>query len=104
MIQRSYVFFWLVCCISWMAVLTNYVMSYSFLGCDDRVSFSLVLCRTLRPCMDIFLVIAFVLLPVLVLVLIVRATVFRRLHRWEALLATGSLILFAASATFFPSS
>ena len=104
MIQRSYIFLWIVCCMSWMAVLANYVMSYSFLGCSDRASSSLALCMFMRPRMDIFLIIAFVSLPVLMFVLIVRVAIFRRFHRWEVLLAMGSLLLFAASAVFFPSS
>lgn len=104
MMQRTYIFFWVVCLTSWTAVLTNYVMSYSFLGCDGRGSFSLALCQFLRPCMDGVLVIAFVSLPALTLALVVRVAMSGRFRRWETLLATGSLLLFAASATFFPSS
>jgi hypothetical protein len=104
MMQRLYIPAWIVCLTSWAAVLTNYVMSYSFLGCDGRGWFSLALCQVMRPSMDALLAIASVSLPALTVALIVRVAMFRRIRRWEMLLAAGSLLLLAACTTFFPSS
>lgn len=102
--MRSYVLAWVACLVSWIAVLVNYVMRYSFLGCDERSGVVLGLCRVLSPNMDSIFLAAFLLLPLLTIVLLTRAVMYRRLQKWESLLAAGSWLTFMGSATFFPSS
>lgn len=102
--MRSYVLGWLASLVSWIAVLVNYVMRYSFLGCEGRTGVALGLCRVLSPNMDSVLLVSILLLPLLTTVLLTRAVMYRGLQKWETLLATGSWLTFLSSATFFPSS
>lgn len=100
----SYFLAWVACLVSWIAVLANYLAGYSFLGCDGRRGVALGLCRVLSPNMDSIFLISFLLLPLLTMVLLTRAVMYRRLRKWESLLAAGSWFTFLGSATFFPSS
>jgi len=103
-IKRLYILSWVASLAAWMAVLANYVMHYSFLGCDGRSGLSLVLCHLLSRSMDPVLMLAFLSLPILTIVLIARAIIIRGYLMLETLLAVVCWLLFFASAKYFPSS
>ncbi len=103
MLKRAYEAAWLICLISWIGVLVNYELKFSFLGCTERAFLEAGLCSLVRPIINQLFAAAFISLPLLTIVLLVRMVRLRRFPPLESSLAVGSWLLLAASATHIPS-
>jgi hypothetical protein len=104
MLKRAYEIAWLICLMSWIGVLINYELKFSFIGCIGRRFIEAGLCSLVKPIISQIFPVALISLPLLTFVLLVRMVKLRRFLRMESLLALGSWLLFAASVTHIPSS
>lgn len=103
-LKRAYEVSWMFCLLSWIGVLVNYELKFSFMGCTERGLFEAGLCSLVKPIIPQLFATALISLPLLTIVLLVRMVKLRRVPPLEWLLAVGSWLLLAASATHIPSS
>ncbi len=103
MLKRAYEVAWLICLMSWIGVLVNYELKFSFLGCTERGFLEAGLCSLVKPIISQLFATALISLPLLTVVLLVRMVKSRRLPPLEWSLAVGSWLLLAVSATHIPS-